>query len=711
MRAQMEALKHEQAQLQETLRRAEDMRMAKEGEVSILRKGMQKTAQEHAAEMAKIKTAKEAAEAMQLKIQNEKKEEIDRLKTQYTFKQHELETSGRGSPWSTRPRKISRQVPSTPGRVPSQMREWNPLGIDDSAGLISFNDVATSTQQANGARRAHEPRQQRIEVVADKVIPGFVNAFDSTPPRPSQDARSKVRPPEGVRDGMTTETSDNFFTQPPSHIPPSSPLGLKQARRNQGQIQLGVRDNATQVRVQEPTPRPVDVDGIEDLSVTDWAAEVHRIILTHKSPSSTQLTMQVLMGATLPDTASQEHRDAFHRLSKSLLENLGVMLSDLVDEDHAIRTVLDILVRMADVLQACSVVAPLISLLGLLRVLVLWLPKFSRLMFARPEGAEDAGDVIFGVVSKIICNHLAPIEGERSADFEALAKETLELLEDIAWVIPEEYTTRLATVPTQQDVMNNLLAPAHPTWFLHHSVRVLVLIASHHSIFRSLLSIPDAQTNMDVDDAAPAPAKDFSKIPHIEQMASYLRDTTRTGAEADLLRDAIMTFVATICMAHTDAVTILQQSHMLIPSMIVFLSTITTPLFEEDPELLDAPDQLEATVTRSVRSVSVLYTLVFAADNSFTLYHNSEVSPRDVPSMYDVPWADPPLEATEDMKNLLDQALDLSRALLETFVEPPLLEMVWSAFQVGDEEPQKASGGRVHEVDDEEEEARNQHRP
>jgi len=181
-----------------------------------------------------------------------------------------------------------------------------------------------------------------------------------------------------------------------------------------------------------------------------------------------------------------------------------------------------------------------------------------------------------------------------------------------------------------------------------------------------------------------------------------------------------MTFVATICMAHTDAVTILQQSHMLIPSMIVFLSTITTPLFEEDPELLDVPDQLEATVTRSVRSVSVLYTLVFAADNSFTLYHKlRRVSPRDVPSMYDVAvvtlgrlsWADPPLEATEDMKNLLDQALDLSRALLETFVEPPLLEMVWSAFQVGDEEPLKASGGRVDEDEDEEEEARNQHPP
>ena len=37
--------------------------------------------------------AKEAAEAMQLKIQQEKKEEIDRLKTQYTFKAYNHLTS------------------------------------------------------------------------------------------------------------------------------------------------------------------------------------------------------------------------------------------------------------------------------------------------------------------------------------------------------------------------------------------------------------------------------------------------------------------------------------------------------------------------------------------------------------------------------------------------------------------------------------------
>ena len=57
-----------------------------------------------------------------------------------------------------------------------------------------------------------------------------------------------------------------------------------------------------------------------------------------------------------------------------------------------------------------------------------------------------------------------------------------------------------------------------------------------------------------------------------------------------------MTFVVTLCMAHDHAVTILQQSHLLVPSVVAFLSHITTPLFEEEPELVNNAQQLEAYV-------------------------------------------------------------------------------------------------------------------
>ena len=154
-----------------------------------------------------------------------------------------------------------------------------------------------------------------------------------------------------------------------------------------------------------------------------------------------------------------------------------------------------------------------------------------------------------------------------------------------------------------------------------------------------------------------------------------------------------MTFIVTLCMAHEDAVTILQQSHLLIPSVVAFLSHITTPLFEEEPELVNNAQQLEAyasplppavirltlgcsTMMRSVRSVSVLYTLVRGADNStFNLYNKlRRVSTRDIPSMFDVAvvtlarltWADPPLEASDEAKTILEEGIGMQRTLCLT---------------------------------------------
>lgn len=77
-------------------------RYAKEGEVSILRKTIEKvlsassilylgthstqTTKDHAAEVARIKAAREAAEASQAQLRKEMSEERERLRTEYMFK-------------------------------------------------------------------------------------------------------------------------------------------------------------------------------------------------------------------------------------------------------------------------------------------------------------------------------------------------------------------------------------------------------------------------------------------------------------------------------------------------------------------------------------------------------------------------------------------------------------------------------------------------
>lgn len=224
---------------------------------------------------------------------------------QFSVKQHELETSGRGSPWSARSRKISKQAPPTPIRMPTQMREWNPLGIDKSStGPIDFSDAAaSSSQHLNGARNSQGSKENRAESAAAKPkLPGFVNAFDSPSPRAaSQPSRAKGKQREGVQNGnggMTAEEAErNFFapSQPSSQnasslasslalyqsppSPPSSPLGQKLARRNgKHSPQWASPRTAPQSPMRDvempDSQEDADVEIVDEFPDIVWAAEV-----------------------------------------------------------------------------------------------------------------------------------------------------------------------------------------------------------------------------------------------------------------------------------------------------------------------------------------------------------------------------------------------------------------------------------------------------
>lgn len=78
-----------------------DLKLIKEGEASILRKNLEKVnghfcvslimtykqvVQDHAAQITSLKATKEEADARQLQIQKEMRDEIERMKTQLLFK-------------------------------------------------------------------------------------------------------------------------------------------------------------------------------------------------------------------------------------------------------------------------------------------------------------------------------------------------------------------------------------------------------------------------------------------------------------------------------------------------------------------------------------------------------------------------------------------------------------------------------------------------
>lgn len=138
------------------------------------------------------------------------KEEIERLKTQFTFKQHELETSTvRKTPWnpSTANRLTQGPGPSTPIPAPfaSQMRRWDQPEAKPRPPLNLQNAVAGPSGLTNAMKKADSPPRPKFgNVVPDSphrrskkaalqppapttkkraALPGFENAFLPSPER------------------------------------------------------------------------------------------------------------------------------------------------------------------------------------------------------------------------------------------------------------------------------------------------------------------------------------------------------------------------------------------------------------------------------------------------------------------------------------------------------------------------------------------------
>ncbi|OSX66525.1 hypothetical protein POSPLADRAFT_1053162 [Postia placenta MAD-698-R-SB12] len=734
LRAEFQKLREEQELVQRNLKEAEDARLAKEGEVSILRKGIQKTAQEHAAEITRIKAAKEAAEAMQTQAQKQLKEEMDRLKTQFAFKQHELETSARSSPWTVRSKKSQKQAPPTPVKMPAQMREWNAGPSNLSQGSNYPRDDPFSSQ-------GFEVPRQKVRAVAEKpkkTLPGFVNAFDLSPPK--SQPKSKGKSKEKEQSVMEREASmPGWFPAPSSQRPISPPQMHSSPVTSPPSTPTGVRGSKFQpfdrnVRVMGPPPErnvtedPMEVDSDDqgqavpleespaeetlELPFMDWRAELHRIVMTHRYPSSPTLTMHLLMSTTLYASASIEQVQTYRILNDKLLENLGTAMISGDDADSANHALLSILVGMVGILHAAAMFPPLTSLLHLLRVLALYLPTFSHFVLAPPERDDAADDddapQILVTLCDIIRVHVI-VKDPFPDELVDLAKETLGLLEVITWTIPANLVPRLAYIPRSPDTLSTMLAPGLPTSLLAHATRLLTLLASHHSLFRHLLALPPEADSLTQSSASP----NFSRLPHIEQLSAYLIDTSRKGAEADALKESILAFVASLSVAHADAITILVQSQTLIPSMVVFLTQVSTPFFEEEPSLMRSPARVESVVVLVVRTMSLLYSLVFGAGSSFNLRQKILLCPPSrqfhgiqymlLVTLGRLSYAEPPQTLTTKLQNQLDQTLDMAKGMLELLVDGPEHEAIWAAFQVDKDEPMNSI---KTEDDDEEREAR-----
>ncbi|KAL7281033.1 hypothetical protein ACG7TL_004335 [Trametes sanguinea] len=725
LKAQLDELLKAQAETAKALQEAQDARFAKEGEVSILRKNMEKTAKEHAAEVARMKAAREQAEAVQAQLRKEMAEERERLKTLYLFKQHELETSIRKTPWSVKIKRIDNQGPPSPMASASQRRQ---LGANNHAGP-STNLLQTPSRPRIDKSLPNSPERRSRRKFVDSPeppklgkLPGFRNAFEPSPLKTSlhfsqlsQSTQVKGNGKNGARAEESFDLEDRpaedlFFNPIPtagdSH-PRSSPLSSPQEEIREEALLMdaGQKHPSGPSSSAEPadSSSPADVEMKDEnkadqdpqpLQVPDWIKELHRIVLTHKSRGSTQPTLQLLMNFVMPSSVSTDQAQEYSAQSARLLESLGTATLRVSDTDDVIQSVQHTLSAMGRILCSVGSIVQLTALLNLMNAVALFVPAFVSLALA-PDDENDNGETppeMLMLLCESVRNHLAPKDCDCDDSRTSLASEVLGLLETICWYTPPDLAIRLSVFVRKAGVLSTLINADQPTWLLRRTLRALTLLASYHSLWKHFLSFP-----LPDSPEAEHPVKDYTRIPHIEQMASFLIDQVKDTPEHRPLREAILNFITTVAVAHPDALSILLQSHLLLPSIVAFLHNLTAPLWEEDRDFVADTELVTWTVQMATRTVLLLHHLMTNADSSrINLRQKLMFPPKRfcnalwhmfTVSLGRISYAFPPGWAGMENAMRLDQICDLAKDVLEVAVDGPELESIWAAFHVDDSMP------------------------
>ncbi|TFK53914.1 hypothetical protein OE88DRAFT_1654294 [Heliocybe sulcata] len=711
LRVQVEELQVKAAQAEKTAKEAENARFAREGEVSILRKGIEKTAREHAASLSKLKSAKEAAEAAQTQLQKEMKEEMERLRTEFMFKQHEIETSFRKVPGSIRSSKVNRDMFATPmqaitPRVPhSSVRRQ--LAVDISP-LVRRKAIPRPQfgEGDPGTSKLRSVRQGTPKKAAP--LPGFYNSFLPGPgptqrkspkqevPIPALQSNGKGKARQNPTPSLFSYRSQILDHNEPIPSPPSSPTARAQDAPGDdivmGDVELDEGDIPPPAFGSQNANDNAAMDDEEGPEPPDLPNELRRILFSHALPSHT-LTLQMLLGAPLPSTLTESDTAHYVSTCSDLMRLLGTAVT--LSWETLVQNVADKLVQLIRHLDSSDLAGHLTALFDLLVSLCFAFPSFCRALLLPPDFADDVDQcpVVVTSLCHVIRNHLVPARVTIREAYRGLVEETLSFMEALCFGVDRTSERYLAQMLTSPGVATVLFDAAHPPWLLNRTTRLLVLIASRGGASTYLLSYIPVKEGQETIRA------------QMEHLSAFLVHHSCIDVEMEAARVNILTFFAMLCAMDRDAAAILLESPTLLPSLVVFITRMTVPLWEEERDPSDIVDPRE-TIRAVHQTLFLLHALVCnhgeqPYDLRQKLHHAPYRQFNGLIHMFIVTfgrlsYADAPEWLPGELRDEVEDMTEMARDLLDLVVEGPELDKIFVAYQDEDSE-----------VDDEELEARN----
>ncbi|KAN0091245.1 hypothetical protein V8E55_004811 [Tylopilus felleus] len=700
---QIEELRKQNETIQANMESSLEAKFAKEGEVTILRKRLEKAAQEHLAQIAKLKAAKDEADAKHVALQKQYEVDKERLRTELTFRRHELEAASRKHIAAPSPRKNVSQ-------------SMEPLPIQ--------RQKSTQWSSAGPSRLAPEtPRRPRFGIISDfekqkKSILPEIRDLPSGFQTGSQGSQSMA--------GRKGKEVNSFIPPNPSPVfPNASPLP-------HGSIGRFLKPDVFGTQMDHGGPAedfipPAD-DGMNDIDMVDegvpvmvlssqqetavmalssWNLVLHDIMLTHTLHGSTLSTLQLLVSAS-PADATQGH--SYGVMLMRIFDALGgIPANPNRDFDHLAQTICCALCEITELLARNNLISPLAAVLNLLTNFAYMLPSIHALLLSQRVPDNDETPQLLGVLHNIIQDHLRKLDdtsGNEPPELCLLGKETLSLYEALVWCIPDDLEDCLSACPGMSSLLTTLLHPHRPPWFLIESMRVLLWLSTRRSLFRSLLSHHPAVDRPGSNGELVDPVH----RPQIGLVCSLLTDFDRQGPEADELKSRIVMFFGMLSNAHPDAYMLLVESQELIPSTVLYLCHLVAPVWDENGTIFNDP---QAATSRTIQIINhatlLLHHLVIGEDATLDLRERLLRAP---PKTYQglmhgfiltfgrLSYANPPYWLDEKNRERLAGVADLARALLEKVIQGPELDLIWETYQDEGEDNDAAM-----DVDDEEVEA------
>ncbi|KZT41435.1 hypothetical protein SISSUDRAFT_279346 [Sistotremastrum suecicum HHB10207 ss-3] len=670
MKKRFEQMQTSNDMARKALKEAEEARFVKDGEVSNLRRLMDQRAAEHTAEVQKLKDQKIAAEHAREQMQQELAAEMDRMKTRLAFKQHDLESLSLQQ-GSSRPKNRYFDQPRASLAPPSSLNL--PHAKTSSPSSAMPNRRTTTPKGPSRTKDFKSPK----ESISNASFPHFKNAFE--PPRflsPSKKKDLSQIPETSLVQDHRSSDADPL----PVEMASSSPV-------TQG---ANLSPDISRIRTQADEDDDDERSTDDADSRNDWWAEAINVLFSHSLDSVDSLTIQSLISATFPCEINSDLRDLYTRSCSCFLKAAGARNSS-ESLDESFEEICRSLVGMAAVLVHLSDQTLLTQLFSLLSTLILYVPLAKEnLMYAN----GDAATPLITTIIRVILSHLTGLFeiGENKKEKCPLANETLFLLECLCWNTSEGILIEIGYLVRKSDVLESLLNAAYPEWFTIRAIRLLVLLATHETMFRPLLAPPLPE---------PDGTTKNKRAPYIERLCTILVDSIPSMESQKLeILQSVIAFFSVLSVAHPDAKILLQEFPSLIPSLVTLMCSLSDLIWEEDEDVLASSDYMLRVVrtmhyaallahhltlsspdSDSDRDVATLSNRIFRAGPGFQgVVHSFVVG------IGRLSYAAAPEWMAADARRIVESTSELAHALMEVVFEGPEEDMIWSAYNDGDDE-------------------------